>query len=312
MPDPISWSSKILLAKIEDTYGTDPSPAGASDGILASNVSLRPMEGQDVDRELDLAFLGADGTIPADLHMKLTFRVELAGSGTAGTAPGWAPLIRACAVAETVDAGVSVTYNPISESHESVTIYLWIGGTLYALRGARGTCTLTCSASAIPYLEFDFTALYAEPTETARDAPTLTGFQKPRVASNATTPTFTIDGTGLVMRSFSMDFGNQVEPRFLIGAEHILIVDRSELIETTVEAVPLTTYNPYAKAAAAEDVDVTLVHGTKAGNIATLNAPTAQMQRPEGLANAQNVTEWPLRLQPRFAAGNDQWTLTLT
>ena len=145
-----------------------------------------------------------------------------------------------------------------------------------------------------------------------RDAATLAIFPLPRVPSLATAPPFWIDGTGLVMRSFSMDFGNQVEPRFLIGAEHILIVDRSELIETTVEAVPLTTYNPYAKAAAAEDVDVTLVHGTQAGHIATLNAPTAQMQRPEGLANAQNIAEWPLRLQPRFSAGNDQWTLTLT
>jgi hypothetical protein len=99
---PIKWKSKILLAEIEVTYGTDPAPTGADNGILATNVVLQPMEGQDISRELELPWLAAQATIPAGLNMRMTFRVELVPSGTAGTAPKWGPLLRACAVAQTI------------------------------------------------------------------------------------------------------------------------------------------------------------------------------------------------------------------
>ena len=59
-------------------------------------------------------------------------------------------------------------------------------------------------------------------------------------------------------------------------------------------------------------VEIDLVHGTAAGNICALNIPTAQMQRPQGVTEAQKIKEWPLRLKPLPGAGNDQWTLTLT
>lgn len=311
MADPLYWRTKILAAKIESTYGTDASPAGV-DAILATDVRLRPMEGNDVSRELETPHLGAQGTIPTELHAMLSFKVELEPSGVAGDAPGWGGLLRACAMAETVSLATSVTYNPVSDGHESITLYLYIGNTLHALIGARGTCTIEVTAQGIPYLNFEFTGLFVQPAESTRPTPTLTGFKKPGVATTANTPTFTIDSTSLVMRSFSLALGNQVERRFLIGAERVLITDRSEAIQTTVEAQPLTAFNPFALAAAQTAVDVTLVHGTVAGRIATLNIPTAQMQRPQGLENAQNITEWPLRLVPLPTSGNDQFTLTLT
>lgn len=48
----IRWAEKLLLAKIEGTYGTDSSP-GAGDAVLATAVELSPMEGQDIERNLD-------------------------------------------------------------------------------------------------------------------------------------------------------------------------------------------------------------------------------------------------------------------
>ena len=53
-------------------------------------------------------------------------------------------------------------------------------------------------------------------------------------------------------------------------------------------------------------------HGTTAGKIVTITAPAAQMQRPQGVTEAQKIIEWPLRLKPLPTAGNDQFTLTLT
>jgi hypothetical protein len=309
---PISWREKIVLFKIESSYGVDPVPTGAANAMLVTNARLTPMEGNDVSRDLDTGYMGAQPTIPAELHAKLEFRVELQGSGAAGTPPAWGPLLRACAMAETISAGVSVTYNPVSTGHESGAFYFYVGDTLYKIGGARGTASVEIDAQGIPYLMFSFTGLYSAPAEDTRPAPDLTAFQKPLLATSANTPTFTIGGTAFVMRRFKFDLGNEVQNRFLIGAEAILITDRSEAVEATVEAVPLTTFDPYALAAAQSALALSLVHGTEAGKIATLSAPAAQIQRPRGLENAQNVLEWPLRLVPLPVAGNDQFTLTLT
>ncbi|HFQ15140.1 MAG TPA: hypothetical protein ENK41_02190 [Rhodobacteraceae bacterium] len=308
----IKWRSKILLAEIESSYGSDPSPTGSANAVLATDVQLTPMEGNDVSRDLETPYLGAQATIPTELHSKLSFKVEMAPSGTAGTAPAWGPLLRACAVAETIVASTSVTYNPITDSHESLTFHLWIGSTRYVLLGSRGNCMIRADAQGIPYLEFEFTGLFSQPSEVSRPTPTLSGFQKPLVATSTNTPTFTLGGTSFVMRSARLDLGNQVENRFLVGSESVLITDKAEVFETTVEAVALTTFNPFSLAAAQSSVAVSLVHGTAAGAIATLAIPTAQMQRPQGLENAQDIKEWPMRLVPLPSSGNDQWTLTLT
>ncbi len=292
--------------------GTDPSPTGSANAVLATDVQLTPMEGNDVSRDLETPYLGAQATIPTELHSKLSFKVEMAPSGTAGTAPAWGPLLRACAVAETIVASTSVTYNPVSDSHESLTFHLWIGDTRYVLLGARGNCTIRIGAQGIPYLEFEFTGLFSTPSEATRPTPSFSGFKKPLVATTTNTPTFTLGGTSFVMRSASLDLGNQVENRFLIGSESVLITDKAEVFETTVEAVPLTTFDPFTLAADQSSVAVSVVHGTAAGAISTLSIPTAQMQRPQGLENAQDIKEWPLRLVPLPSSGNDQWTLVLT
>lgn len=307
----LKWKSKILLGMIESTYGTDPTPQAAN-GILAKDVKWSPMEGNDVDRELELPEFGSTGTIPVNIHAKLSFMVELAPSGTAGVAPGWGPILRACGIAETIVATTSVTYNPITDDPESVTFYFQIERTLYAMVGARGTAKLEFTAGGLPYLNFEMTGLFVDPTEASRTTPTLTGFKKPQEVTTRNTPVFTINAQTLVMRQLNMTLGNAVEPRFLVNQEEILITDREGKVETTVNAVPLTTLNPYALAKEATEVPIVLTHGTGAGRIATLNVPKAQLQRPAGLENSQGITEWPLSFIPIRTNGNDQWTLTLT
>lgn len=308
----IKWKSKILLAKIETVYATDAAPTGPANAILATGVTFQPMEGQDVSRELELPWLAAQATVPAGLHSRISFRVELVPSGTAGTAPAWGPLLRACAVAQTITPGFSVAFNPVTDGHESITIHFYVGATRYVIKGTRGTCVFRFNAQGIPYLDFIFTGLFALPSEEARPTPTLSAFLAPDIVTSARTPTFTIDAVPFVMRSFTLDLANDVQTRFLVGAENVLIVDRADLATCQVEAVPLTTWDVFAKAFAATRVPVNLVHGLAAGRKSTLSVSAAQVQRPQGFENNQNVKEWPLRLVPQPTAGNDQWTLTLT
>lgn len=312
MVAPIAWKSKIVLAKIETTYGTDPAPTGAANGMLMTNVEFVPMEGEDVSRDLELPYLAGQPTIPAGLRCRIKGRIELWPSGTAGTAPAWGPMLRACAVAQTIAAGASVTYNPISTGMESVTIYFWMGGTLHKVKGARGTGTMRWTAQGIPYFEGEWLGLFADPAETARDTPTLTGFKAPAIVTKSNTPTFTVNAVALVMREASLDLGNQLEPRLLVGSESIVIPDKAESFAFRVEATPLTTFNPYALAKAQTPMAVSLVHGTAAGYISTLAIAGMQLKRPTGFENSQNIAEWPLEGIPLPTSGNDQWSLALT
>ena len=149
--------------------------------------------------------------------------------------------------AQTVSAAVSVTYNPITDNHESGTFYVWIETTRYMLPGARGNCKIMFGAQGIPCLMLEFTGLFTQPAETARGIPTLNLFQKPQLATKANTPTFTLNAVAFVLRELTLDLGNQIEPRFLIGSEGILITDKAETLEVTVEAQPLSAFNPKPK-----------------------------------------------------------------
>ena len=306
------WNKKVQLVKTEVTYGVDSVPTGAANAILAQQMTLSPMEGQDVSRELDRPNFGADATIPADLHSKITFRVELAPSGTAGTAPAWGPLIRACGCAQTIVPTTSVTYNPITDNPESVTIHFHYDGIRHVLRGARGTFRMMVEASGIPYLEFEFWGLFAPATDVANPAAVLSAFRDPLVANTTNTPVFTIDGVAMTLRSLNFNAASAVEPRFLIGSEGILITGRGETLEARVEARAMAIFNPYTRARDALRMPIVLQHGVTAGNRATLNVPLAQIQRPAGIEQQQNIAEWPLSFVPQQNAGNDQWTLALT
>lgn len=310
------WRRKALLCKIETTYGTDPVPTGAANAILASNVRIQPMEGQDVSRELDLPNMGAQPTIPVGLHAKLSFSVEVKGSGgqIAGTPPAFGPCLRACGMAEVIAVGATVTYNPVSTGIESATFYLNIDGVLFTLLGARGTGTYRMTAQGLVVLEFEFTGLFVQPADQAMPTVALTTQlnHAPQVATTANTPTLTLGAFAPVTRSFSLAFGNAVEPRFLVRSEAVLITDHAEQIELAIEAAPLATFNPFQLAAAQTPVVLSLVHGVGAGRITTLAVPAAQMQRPSGFEQQQGIVEQTLRLVPMPQAGNDQFTLAFS
>lgn len=93
---------RTLLAKIESSYGVDPTPTGSANAILVSNLNVRPMSTELVDRDLIRPFLGNSEQLHAAIYSMAEFECEVAGSGAAGTAPAWGPLMRACGFSETV------------------------------------------------------------------------------------------------------------------------------------------------------------------------------------------------------------------
>ncbi|NML88347.1 hypothetical protein HHL26_04610 [Sphingobium sp. TB-6] len=311
--EPIKWRSKIILVKPETTYGVDPTPTGAANAMLLTDVQFQPMEGQDVSRNLERPYQGAQEDLPVGLYCTLSGSFELVGSGTLGEAPAWGPMLRSCGVAEVVEAGVSVEYSPISEGQESVAAHFYIGPNRYVLLGGRSTAQITLNALGIPVCRVTMTGLFTVPSVQTRPTVDLSAFREPQVASKANTPVFTIGGTSFVMRNFSLDLACDVQARMLVGLERIVIVDKNERLTCQVEAVPMTTYNPVSKALTPKPRQlINLEHGTVAGDRVKIEAGAAAQARFAGGTENQGVEEWPLTFSPLPTDGDDQWKITLT
>jgi hypothetical protein len=310
MPAALRWKSKLILSKIETTYGVDPTPTAA---MLATNVVCKPMEGQDVARNLERPFRGAQEVFPAGLHVILEYDIEMVGGGAAGTAPPYAALLRACGMSQTVSAGVSVVYAPVSVSYDSVAQYFYIGGTKQAILGCRGSAVFTINAQGIPVVRFTFTGLWAKPTDVAVPAADFSAFKTPKLATNANTPVMTIGGVSLVTKSFIFDLANDVQARLLIGREEIQIVDSDEEFTVEVEAVPLATFDPFDNANTLARVAVAVQQDTRAGYKVAIAGPVCTVRRPQEYKNDNGDLMWSLKLAPLPTdAGNDQFSITLT
>lgn len=96
----LSTNRRVILAKIESSYNTDPTPTGTDNAMLIRNLTATPLDAELVSREVIRDYFGNSDTLLAQSNSRVEFEIELAGAGTPGVAPGWAPLLRACAFAE--------------------------------------------------------------------------------------------------------------------------------------------------------------------------------------------------------------------
>ena len=129
-------------------------------------------------------YLGASQQLLANTRVECTFSVELAGSGTAGTAPAYGKALKACGLAETVASGTSVSLTTRSvQAFSSVTIHYNIDGVRHKVTGCRGNVSITANVGEIPTLDFTFTAFTSLLT-TALLTPTYTNQDDPVIFKN--------------------------------------------------------------------------------------------------------------------------------
>lgn len=309
------FRNKFLLAKIEGTYGSDVSPA-STDAILTSNCQIQPYAGPVVSRDLDRSTLGAQTQINTNPQVQITFDVEIAGSGSAGTAPAYDSLLRACGFAGAAGSPNSYVYVPVSSGWESVTIYFYHDGQRHKIIGARGNMSLSLTRGEIPRYSFTFTGQYSTPTAASGTANT-TDFVAPVPVTNSNTPTFTMGGsplTDLVAESFTFDMGNNVIARNVINDYEIFITDRNVTGSTVIEAVLPSTKDWFTDAVESDSAinlqTLQLIHGTTSGNIVQFDAPAVQVA-----TIAQNESDglivYNLGLNFTPSSGNDELTITV-
>jgi len=304
---------RLILAKAEATYGTDPTPTGSANAILVRNLEITPLQSDIVQRELIRPYLGNYEQLLAQTRVQVTFEVELAGSGAAGTAPAYGPVLKACGLSETVVATTSVTYAPVSTSFSSVTIYFYQDGIRHIVTGARGTFTLNGQVGAIPTIAFTMTGIYNAPTDTALATPTYANQATPLIFKNGNTTSFSAFSYSGALQSIDLNVGNEIVYRELIGGtKEVLITDRKPAGTMSIEAVLLATKNYFTVSTGSTTGSVSFQHGTTAGNIATLTMAQADLADASyAELNGIAMLNLPYVATPT-AAGNDELSLAYT
>lgn len=305
-----------ILAKIESTYGTDSVPTGAANAMLVSDVSITPLDAQNVDRNLLRGFFGASEQLVGTATVRAGFSVEAAGSGTAGTAPAISPLLRACAMAEaSLTTPARTEYTPVSTGLQSLTQHIHDDGLRHVLLGVRGNLRGSFRSGEIPRFAFEFTGLDGGVSAVGNPSLTLTAWRAPVVMTKANVVDITVGGTyaagavtgGTVYPSTGMEFdlGNQVNFAALLSSEEVDISDRSTTGSLQLDLTAAQEASLMNDVKANTPRSLSFVVGTQAGNRLLVFAPAVQFINPSKQElNGRRMIGFDLRFLP--VNGNDE------
>ena len=315
-----STHRRLLLAAQTATPGVFPTVAG-SDAMLVSNLDCKPLDPGLIDRELVLPYFGNRPKIAGQQVGTCSFDVELAGSGTAGTAPRWGRLLRACGFGETVvpaDPGpASVTYAPAMTGVATVGLDFNNDGQRHRLSECRGNATFNLTAGEIPRISFEFFGLYVAAAAAAQTAPTFDDQAVPDVVNSANTTGIAALGlTSACMESFSLDLGNELPFRQLAGCSASYpITNRLPSGELVVEAPIIGSGTGekdfFAQVLSQATGAIGWQHGQTAGSIITLAMGQCNIDGPS-YSDSDGIQMLNIPFMAQATAANNEMSLVLT
>lgn len=268
-----------IAAKIETTSGTDAVPTAALNSIRVVGVptlSIGYLESGERDDVVTGQLGRPDRTAPAGRFGTIDLTVEIKGSGTAGTAPEYDPLMRMSGHSVTVVAGTSVTYTTLDDNMETGTLYCWSAGKLYKLVGCVATMKASAAAAKRGFKTFSVKGKMAsDPIQQALPAQTFSSVLPPLFHSstaNIGTWLSTAASDPLVLKSVDVDEQIQIVERPSAGATDglisYLISDRAVKQSMVIEVPDIATFDAdaVAKASGATAPTSGWQIGTVAGN----------------------------------------------
>jgi len=264
---------RLLLAKLETTKGTDPTPTPSANAIRCVSFNITPTIPA-VDRPAVKQSMGnLPHLIDPDGSCSVEIVAELKGSGTAGTAPDLGPLFLAARTTETIVASTSVTYNPSTATEKSVTLYLYKDGLLWKVTGAVGTFTLNAEQGSALTGAFTLQGKYAAPTAVADPSGASFDSTQPVVFSSADVIN---DGAVIKVGAIALDAGSNVAEHRVTGDHQFTVTDRAPTLNLTKDSV--ATAAEWTALTAGTDVSFSATLGATAGNIIAVTAPAARRQ----------------------------------
>lgn len=268
----------VLTAKIEETYGTDPTPTAADNAMLCSKPTVRPVI-EKVERDFlapTISPLAPQFVLPT---MEIAFDIEARTAGAGGVPPEIGPLLLSCGLAQTISEGTSVTYDPVSTGMDSCTIYYYLDGTVHKLTGCRGNVKFIAEVGKYGIFSFTMRGYYANPTDVALPTPTYID-TVPEICKNATISITPSGGSAYIPRvtKVELDLTNELFRRDDIskstGVGELMIASRRPVINIDPEADIMATKNFWSEAFARTTSAFSFTYGTVGSKtVITLTAP---------------------------------------
>ena len=298
---------RSILAKAESSYGTNPTPTGSANYVQVIDLNIEPAVSDEVSRDLIRPYMGNYEVIPANTRVNVTFDVEMSGSGSAGTAPKYGAILKACGLSETTVTSTSVTYAPVTTPSDSVTLFVNYDGIRHMVTGARGTFSINCEVNNIPRISFSLTGIFNAPTDQALPTVTVSNQASPLIFKNGSTSAFQIFGFAAALQSWNLDFNNEVIYRELVGGtKEVLITDRRPSGTAVIESVALSSHNFFTDYTGTSTGTNTWLHGTTAGNKVTVSCPQTDLGQPT-YSESDGITmlNLPFMATPTASANNE-------
>jgi len=312
--------NSVVTAKVQPTPGVDAAPTGAANAILIKDVSITPLDAQNISRDVIRGSFGGSEQLVGPASVKVSYSVELAGSGTAATPAAWGVLLQGCAAGEgSLTTPARVEYSPVSIGLKALTQYYYDDGVLHKLLDCMGNCTLSAKVGEIPTLKFEWTGVNGGIVTGNPTGVTYTAWKKPVPMTKANVIDITLGATytagalsaGTVYSStgLELNFGNAVNFNALLNSETVDITDRdsSGSIEIELDAAQEVALMADVIGNVSRSLAFTI--GTATGNKVIVFAPNVQLTNPKKVdKNGKRLIGFDLRFVPT-AAGNDEWKL---
>jgi len=280
-------------------------------------------------------------TTPGGAHSHADFG-ETAGTGDncglaagAGKPPFFGPLLRACAVSETVTSSSTVVYAPVSSNFSAATVVVWADGLRHFAKGVVGTAVFEGRAGEGIDISFDMKGTYDEPVGGTiptsvtypLDGKALvekeslqisTGYVAP-VAHGVQDPV-----TGPIVRSFRFDMGvNIIERRDMnspFGLFGLLPTDRKPTLDLVIEVENNLAgagntspyFNPWSILTSGSSAlqTVTFTHGAVTAKKSEFTFSSCQLREVQ-YADDQGVRTYNLSFNIVSTQDDNDWRLKI-
>jgi len=307
---PVLVQKTQLAAKLETVEGTPESP-GAADALLVMEPSFEPQV-EMYARKVVGGDLSAYKSLSGRCSARVSFEVELKGSGSPGVAPVFGRLLQACGFSESVVAGTSVTYTPASTGIPSLTLALYLDGLRVLVWGARGNVRFSFSAGEPGRMAFEFVGAGFS----VADEALLTG-----VAYGGVTPEvflaagLALDGYAARIERLDVDMGNSLQLRSDVnqasGYRSAVITGRRPVGTLDPELTLVADYDWFGKWQSGSEGSLSFSLGETAGNVVSVSAPRCRYSRL-GLAERGQVRTLGADFELNRDAGDDELSIVLT
>jgi hypothetical protein len=296
----------VVLAKVEATYGQDPTPTAAANAVEANEVKLT-INADMIERNPGNSDLSMHPELRGKTFCELSFWVPMRGSGTAGTASKNSGLLQCCGLGETIVSATSVTYALISTGMVGCTVWVYIDGICHKITGCIGDLEFIMEAGQIAKLQFSLKGVYALATDIALVTPVF-DTPSPLICKGCT---MTLGSYAAIIEKLSVKLGNKISDRpdfnQAEGFKGFAIAGRTPEGSVTIEAILRATSNAdFLDYFHSRTVKALSFAVGSAGNIHTLTASYNYLKAPVyGDRDGIRTFELPFMLA-RGAAGNDE------